>query len=197
MTDDSLPGSQQRVDGAVRTRPARDRLSIAGLVIVFTTTLLMGSLGDIALVTPLLIAALVVSSPLGFAAGQLALIPTVTIEQPLILGATQLALLAVLTEPARTRGEWPVVAGTLFAVAGLSAVVGVGLRWGLVEGGLLLISTVAVSMYFLHRLSRVQLGLVTPPESEHSTHATADTADPTPDNDPISDHTTSETEPPK
>ena len=192
MTDDHHSGRQRLGDDAVLARSGRDWLSIAGLLTVAATTLLLGTLGELVLVMPLLLAALVVSPTLGFAAGQLALIPTVTIEQPLALGVTQLALLVVLTEPARMRGERSVVVGTILATLGLSAVVGVGLRWGLVEASLILICVVAGGVYLFHRVSRVQLGLVTQADSDHPTNTPADPANARPDTETASKNPTTE-----
>lgn len=140
---------------------ARDGLSIVSLIAVFGMVVSMGDLSDAVIVTPLFVAALFVPSVLAFAAGQLALLPTVTVEDTLAVGITQVALLLVLVEPARKGVSRTVIVGTAFTYGVLSVGVVVGLGWGSLAAGTVLVGTVAIVIYLLHRLVLVRFGLVT------------------------------------
>ncbi|RLM60088.1 hypothetical protein, partial [Halorubrum sp. Atlit-26R] len=130
------------------------------LLVVAGTGLATGSVRPVALVTPFLLASLPTPSPVAFAAGQLAVLPTVSVEDTAAAVAAQLALLVVLTEPARTVGRAYASGATLGAAVGLAGLFAVGLRYGLVVTGGLLCLAVACGVYIARRVTLVRLGLV-------------------------------------
>ena len=139
---------------------ARDAASLVALLVVAGTVLATGSLRAVALATPFLLAALPTPSPAAFAAGQLAVLPTVSVEDVAAAAVAQLALLVVLTEPARTVGNAYAVGATLVAAVGLAGLFAVSLPYGLVVTGGLLCLAVASGTYLVRRVTLVRLGLV-------------------------------------
>ena len=139
---------------------ARDAASLVALLVVAGTVLATGSLRAVALATPFLLAALPMPSPAAFAAGQLAILPTVSVEDVAAAAVAQLALLVVVTEPARAVGNAYAAAATLVAAVGLAGLFAAGLRYGLVVAGGLLCLAVGCGVYLARRVTLVRLGLV-------------------------------------
>lgn len=156
---------------------ARDPAGLAALIIVAATVVVMGTPRQSLLVLPALLVAGFVPSTAAFAAGQLAVFPILSVGDGLALAVAQLALLVVVTEPARTRAV-PFAAGmTLVAAAGLALLVVAGLQSGpFVASGAVCIVVVGGTSLAC-RLTRVQLGLVTPDApADASSRVTTETA---------------------
>lgn len=150
----------QRSGADLPSPVARDTGSLAALVVVAGTILATGSVRASALALPFLLATIPTPSTLSFAAGQLAILPTISVEDSVTLAIAQLALLVVLTEPARTRGISHAVGATFVAYVGLVALLAVGFRYSLSVAGGLLCLAVACATYLVHRTTLVRLGLV-------------------------------------
>jgi hypothetical protein len=160
MTASSLDGDRQRPSIGSLSTVARDGSSLVALLVVTGTVLATGSVRTIALAAPFLLAALPTPAPVAFAAGQLAVLPTVSVEDAAAAAVAQLALLVVLTEPARTVGNAYAVGATLVAAVGLAGLFAVSLPYGLVVTGGLLCLAVASGTYLVRRVTLVRLGLV-------------------------------------
>ena len=160
MTDSSLDGDWHRPSAGSMSTVARDGSSLVALLVVAGTVLATGSVRAVVLAAPFLLAALLTPAPVAFAAGQLAVLPTISVADAAAAGVAQLALLAVLTEPARTARSTYALGATLVAAVGLAGLFGVGLRYGLVVTGGLLCLAVACGVYLTHRVTLVRLGLV-------------------------------------
>ncbi|ELZ42642.1 hypothetical protein C463_10620 [Halorubrum californiense DSM 19288] len=160
MTASSLGGDRRRPSAGSLSAVARDAGSLVALLVVAGVVLVTGSVRAMALAAPFLLAALPTPSPVAFAAGQLAILPTVSVEDAAAAAVAQLALLVVLTEPARTVGSAYALGATLLAAVGLTGVVTVSLRYGLVGTGGLLCLAVACGVYLARRVTLVRLGLV-------------------------------------
>jgi hypothetical protein len=164
MTASSLGGDWRRPSVGSVSPVARDGSSLVALLVVAGTVLATGSVRAVALAVPFLLVAIPAPSPVAFAAGQLAVLPTVTVEDTVAAAITQVALLAVLVEPARTRGSAYAAGATLVAYLGLVGLVVVSLPSGrLVAGGLLGVA-VGCGTYLAHRVTLVRLGLVSEDE---------------------------------
>lgn len=160
MTTPSSGGDWRRPSAGSLSTLARDGSSLVALLVVGGTVLATGSVRAAVLAVPFLLATLPTPSPVAFAAGQLAVLPTVSVEDAAVVAVTQLALLVVLTEPARTVGSAYAVGATLVAAVGLAGLFAVGLRYGPVVTGGLLCLAVACGTYLARRVTLVRLGLV-------------------------------------
>lgn len=139
---------------------ARDLSSLVALLVVAGTVLETGSARTLALAVPFLLVAIPTPSPVAFAAGQLAVLPTISVEDTVAAAVAQVALLAVLVEPARTRGSAYAAGATFVAYVGLVGLVVVSLPSGRLVAGSLLCFAVACGTYLAHRMTLVRLGLV-------------------------------------
>lgn len=160
MTTPSLGEDWRDLSAGSLSTVARDGSSLVALLVVAGTVLATGSVRAVALAVPFLLAALPTPSPVAFAAGQLAILPTVSVEDAAAAAVAQLALLVVLTEPARAVGSAYAVGATLVAAVGLAGLFAGGLRYGLVVTGGLLCLAVACGTYLARRVTLVRLGLV-------------------------------------
>ena len=160
MTASSLDGDWRRPSTGSLSTVARDGSSLVALGVVAGTVLATGSVRAVALAAPFLMAALPTPSSVAFAAGQLAVLPTISVEDTAAAAVAQLALLVVLTEPARTVGSPYALGATLVAAVGLAGLFAAGLRYGLVATGGLLCLALACGVYLARRVTLVRLGLV-------------------------------------
>lgn len=160
MTTSSLGEDWRRTLTGSLSTVARDGSSLVALLVVAGTVLATGSVRAVALAVPFLLAALPTPSPVAFAAGQLAVLPTISVEDAAAAAVAQFALLVVLTEPARAVGSAYALGATLVAAVGLAGLFAVGLQYGLVVTGGLLCLAVACGTYLAHRVTLVRLGLV-------------------------------------
>ena len=164
MTTPSLRDGWQTPGGDSPTVVSRDFGSLVALLVVAGTVLMTGSVRGLALAAPFLLVAIPTPSPVAFAAGQLAILPTLTLEDTLTASVAQLVLLVVLVEPARTRGAAYAVGATLVAYVGLVGLFIVTLPYGgFIAGGLLCLA-VACGTYLARRVTLVRLGLVSDDE---------------------------------
>lgn len=160
MTTPSLSDGWQRPSAASLSTVARDGSSLAALLVIAGTVLVTGSVRALAFAVPFLLAAIPTPSPVAFAAGQLAVLPTVSVEDAAVAAIAQLALLAVLVEPARRSGTAYAVGATLVAYLGLAGLFVAALPYGnFVSGGLLCLA-VACGVYLARRVTLVRLDLV-------------------------------------
>lgn len=152
--------SQPAADSPLVTLRARDGISLVGLLIVGGVVVATGTPRDLIVAVPLVLAAGVLPSPLAFAAGQLALVPSLTPDTTLAIGVTQLALLVVLTEPARDHAFRPAIVATAGVYAALLGLLFVGFRESLLVAAGMLCLAVAGGTYLARRMTLVRLGRV-------------------------------------
>ena len=172
MTTRSLSDGWRTPASDSLTTVARDFGSLVALLVVAGTILMTGSVRALALATPFLLVAIPTPSPVAFAAGQLAILPTISLEDTVAVAITQLALLVVLVEPARMHESVYAVAATLAAYGGLvGLLIGTLPYGGFIAGGLLCLA-VACGMYLAHRVTLVRLGLVTDDEETDGNRST-------------------------
>jgi hypothetical protein len=161
MTAESQPVDS--VVGAHIDLTARDWVSGIGLLGVGAALLSASSTSPVGSLLILALAGVVRSSPGAFVIGQIALLPSLTAVSPMA-GVAQLGLLAVVTEPTRDPVDPLALSAAVVSFGGLIGLVVVRAESPLIVGGLVCLA-VGGSLYGIHRVTLVRLGLVGSPDT--------------------------------